>query len=172
MTTEAATAAESTAPPPTSTDTVENPTAGPDTPEERENGIPADDGEQDSRPRGRAAVYRERAQAAEARASELEQQIAGHAATIERLQRLHVDAAIERAGVKPAAVHAITDLAGLLGDDGLPDPAKITEAVNTAKETLGIQRPTVNRQMGMRSGAGVSPPRKDNWAAAFAPRDE
>ncbi|ORV90668.1 hypothetical protein AWC11_12045 [Mycobacterium interjectum] len=129
--------------------------------------IPADEGQ----PSGRSAKYRERAQAAETRAAELEQQITDYTATIERLQRLHVDQAITAAGVKPAAVHAVTDLADLLGDDGLPDSAKIAAAVKTARDRLGIQPPTFSRQTGMRSGAGAPQPKKDGFAAAFAPRE-
>lgn len=100
--------------------------------------------------------------------------IAGQTATIERLQRLHVDAAITTAGMKPAAVHAITALTELLGDDGLPDAEKVAAAVGQARDRLGIPKPDPLREYrlsGLRSGAGEAPPRRDNWTAAFTPGD-
>jgi len=104
-----------------------------------------------------------------------EQQIAGQTATIERLQRLHVDAAITAAGVKPAAVYAVTGLGDLLGDDGLPDLGRIKAAVETARAELGIEKPNPfreHRRNGLQSGAGVSPPARDGWAAAFSPKPD
>lgn len=104
-----------------------------------------------------------------------EQQIAGQTATIERLQRLHVDAAITAAGVKPAAVHALTELADLVGEDGLPDADKITAAVAKARDELGITKPNPireHRRNGLQSGAGVQPPARDGWAAAFGPQPD
>lgn len=102
-----------------------------------------------------------------------EQQVTDLTETVERLQRLHVDAAITAAGVKPAAVHAVTNLADLLAEDGTPDAAKIAAAVRAARDQLGIPYPTTDgmRQTGMRSGTGFSPPRKDGWSSAFGPRD-
>lgn len=161
---------------PTSTDAAENPAAGMETPGDAENGSqPENDDAGEGEPKGRAAQYRKRAQDAEARAAQLEEQITGHAATIERLQRLHVDRAITETGLKPAAVYAIAGLADLLGDDGLPDPAKITAAVTAARDQLGAapKAAAVQRQRGLVSGASGYPagPKPNGWAGAFAPRD-
>jgi hypothetical protein len=167
---------EAAVPPSSSTETAETPTAGTE-PGERENGSQGDNEHQDdgaAEPRGRSAAYRKRAQEAEQAREAAEARVSELAGQLEQLQRAQVEQAATAAGIKPAALWAVSDLAGLLDDAGLPDPSKINAAVKAAREQLGIQRPTTAefRQRGMLSGAGVSPPRKDNWAAAFGPRDE
>lgn len=172
------TTTEPAAPAPTSTDAAETPIAGTDTPEVAENGAEGENdggGDDSAEPRGRAARYRDRAQAAEAKVAEVEAQSAELAATIERLQRLHVETAVAAAGVKPGAVFAVSELADLLDEDGLPDAAKIDAAIDAAREQLGVRRreQPMHRQLGMRSGAAGHPqPKRDGWAAAFARRDE
>jgi hypothetical protein len=168
------TATEAAAPDTSATDTDETLPAGAGTPGEAENGSQAETegGEGDSEARGRSGQYRRRAQEAEARVAEVEAQSTEHVATIERLQRLHVEQAITTAGIKPAAVFAVAALADLLGDDGLPDADKVTAAVATAREQLGIERHATVRQLGMRSGAGAPPPKRDGYVAAFGPRNE
>lgn len=105
--------------------------------------------------------------------TELEAQSADHVATIERLQRLHVEQAVAATGVKPAAVFAVAELADLLDDTGLPDADKVTAAVEAAREQLGVGRAAPpSRQFGMRSGAGTPPPKRDGWVGAFAPSSE
>lgn len=177
MTDTATTDTEPAAPAPTSTDAAENPAAGTDTPGEAENGAEDENGssgDDSAEPRGRAAQYRKRAQDAEARVAEVEAEAAEHVATIGRLQKLHVEQMAAAAGVKPAAVFAVAELAALLAEDGLPDPEKIAAAIDTAQEQLGVARyqPPIQRQLGMRSGAGVPQPKRDGWAGAFAPRDD
>ncbi|MGH3265310.1 MAG: hypothetical protein ACRDNS_25320, partial [Trebonia sp.] len=112
-------------------------------------------------------------QAAEARVTEVEQARDELAGTVERLQRLYVEQAVTRAGVKPAAVFAVAELADLLGDDGLPDEAKVAAAVAAAREQLGVARPNLAafRERGLLSGAGVPAPKRDSFTAAFGPRD-
>ncbi len=169
------TATEPTTPAPTATDADENPTVGTDTPEEAQNGAEGENGggaDDDGEPRGRAGRYRERAQAAEARVAEMETQAGELTATVERLQRLHVEQVINAAGVKPAAVFAVAELADLIDDAGLPDTAKVQKAIGAAREQLGVPAPGIVRQQELRSGAGASPPRKNGWASAFAPRDD
>lgn len=169
---------EPAAPAATSTDAADNPATGTDTPGEAENGSqPESDpsGDDDAEPRGRAAQYRKRAQDAEAKVAEVEAHSAELAATIERLQRIHVEQAIAETGLKPAAVYAVAQLGDLVGDDGLPDQSKLEAAVKAAKEQLGAAPPPplLRREMGMRSGAAGHPqPKKDGWAAAFARRDD
>ncbi|CPR12432.1 hypothetical protein BN971_03731 [Mycobacterium bohemicum DSM 44277] len=120
----------------------------------------------DDRPGRREARYRKRAQEAEAQRDAL-------SATVERLQRRQVEQVITAAGLKPAAVFAVAELKDLLAEDGTPDPSKLDAAVRTARDQLGITRPIVQRQMGMRSGASGHPqPKRNGWTKAFSPRDE
>lgn len=167
---------EPAAPAPTATDADEIPTTGTDTPEEGEYGSqPENDGTGEVEPKGRAAGYRKRAQDAEAKVAEVEAHSAELTATIEQLQRLHVENAVTAAGVKPGAVFAVAELADLLDEAGLPDAAKIEAAIDAAREQLGVRRHEhpLQRQLGMRSGASGHPqPKKDGWAAAFARRDD
>jgi hypothetical protein len=141
-----------------------------------QNAVPGDDNQEDggAEPRGRAAAYRKRAQEAEAAREAAEARAGELAGQLQQLQRAQVEQAATAAGIKPAALFAVADLAGLLDDAGLPDPAKINAAVKAAREQLGIKPPTTAefRRRGMLSGAGVPPPRKDGWAAAFARRDQ
>lgn len=164
---------EPTAAAPTSTDADKNPTAGTDTSGDAENGAEAEnDG---AEPRGRAAQYRRRAQDAEAARDEALQQVTEHVAVIERLQQRLVERVVAEAGVKVAAVLAVSPLVDLLDDDGLPDIDKINTAIDAARDQLGVRRHEhpIQRQLGMRSGASGHPqPRKDGWAAAFARRDD
>jgi hypothetical protein len=156
------------------TDSDEQPAAGAGTPEDREDSAEGENGgdEGDSAPRGRVAAARQRAQEAEAARDAAEARATDLAGTVKLLQRLHVEQAVTAAGVKPAAVFAVAELADLIDDTGLPDADKVKAAVATAREQLGVSRPVVERQMGMRSGAGVAPPKRDGWAAAFGPRSE
>ncbi|OBH20785.1 hypothetical protein [Mycolicibacter sinensis] len=122
--------------------------------------------------RGRAAGYRQRAQEAETALEEargevtrLREQVAGY-------RRSAVEAAITATGLKPAAVLAVADLDSLIGDDGQPNQQAIAAAVVKARDELGVQRPTIHRQVGMRSGASApEQPRRDPWSAAFGPAD-
>ncbi|MGH3969539.1 MAG: hypothetical protein ACRDTV_15840 [Mycobacterium sp.] len=179
----------------TNTTTAENtgpdePLAGPqtepatpdtaDTPKVSDTAIQRQDdadgsGDNDTEPRGRAAKYRQRAQESEAARDAAEQKATGLAGTIERLQRLHVEQAITAAGIKPAALWAVAELADLVDDDGLPDDAKIAAATKTARDQLGIKPPNLAglRERGqLLSGAGAPQPRRDGWSAAFGRRDE
>jgi hypothetical protein len=170
------TTTEGAVPDASATDADETPAAGTGTPGEAENGAEAENDSADSdsdEPRGRAGQYRKRAQDAETARDAAEARATDLAANVERLQRLHVEQAVAQTGIKPAAVFAVAELADLLGDDGLPDADKVTAAVATARDQLGINLIAApQRQIGMRSGAGTPPPKKDSWASAFAPRDE
>lgn len=124
-------------------------------------------------PGRRAAQYRERAQAAEARVAELETGHAGQAAVIESLQRRLVEVEAQRVGVKAEALLAVLPLSDMLGDDGLPSAEKLAEAVALAKTTLGVRpTPGVVRKMGLTDGASGPPqPPRDGWTEAFGRRD-
>ncbi|MBI2696153.1 hypothetical protein [Mycobacterium nebraskense] len=170
------TATESAVPAPTSTDAAETPAVGTDTPGEAESGSQGENGEASEEPKGRAAQYRKRAQDAEAKVAEVEAQSAELAATVERLQRLHVEQSIAATGLKPAAVFAVAQLSELIGEDGLPDKSKLDAAVHAAQEQLGAapKPAAVQRQRGMVSGASGYPagPKSNGWAAAFSPPDD
>jgi hypothetical protein len=141
------------------------------TAEGRDDGVQPQDGteadDDDTEPTGRAARYRQRAKDAEERADQL-------AATVERLQRNAIDAAIGKTGLQPAAVWAVSELADLLDDDGTPDSGKITAAADKARQQLGIPKTSVAhlRNNQLRSGAGLPAPQRDGWADAFGPKDQ
>ncbi|BBZ38574.1 hypothetical protein [Mycobacterium conspicuum] len=172
-----ATDTQDAAPAPTSTDTAETPTAGTEPQGLTENGSQpeSDTTEQEGEPKGRAANYRKRAQDAEAKVAEVEAQSAELTATVERLQRLHVEQVVTATGLKPAAVFAVAELADLLDEQGLPDHDKITAAITAAQEQLGAARrpEAVRRERQLLSGAGAPPtgPKPNAWAGAFGPRD-
>jgi len=99
-------------------------------------------------------------------------------ATVAHLQRQAADKAITAAGLKPAAVWAVAELADVLDDQGGLDDRKLAAAVKKAGEQLGVQppKPKTPPRPGvgaLRSGTGG--PRSDGrptgFAAAFAPQN-
>lgn len=110
--------------------------------------------------RDRVRAAEDRAQAAEAARTALQQQAA--------------DEAIEAAGLKPAAVWHDSKLADVLADDGTIDRAKLTAAMKTAMRTLDVipRRPVPRPGAGapLRSGAGVPLEKPNTWVNAFGPR--
>jgi hypothetical protein len=106
--------------------------------------------------RRESAGYRERATTAET--------------TVAALQQQHAERLIDAAGVKPAAVFALTTITDLLADDGTVDPEKVTAAVTRARQELGVTgRPQPLRpQGGLTSGTGA-PKVQKGWQSAFAP---
>ncbi|TXI56485.1 hypothetical protein [Mycolicibacter arupensis] len=106
--------------------------------------------------RKESAGYRERATTAEN--------------TVAALQQQHAERLIDAAGVKPAAVFALTTITDLLADDGTVDPEKVTAAVTRARQELGVTgRPQPLRpQGGLTSGTGA-PKVQKGWQSAFAP---
>lgn len=107
--------------------------------------------------RKESAGYRERATTAET--------------TVAALQQQHAERLIDAAGVKPAAVFAVAELADLLADDGTVDTEKVAEAVTRAKRELGVTgRPQpLGKRGGLSSGTGAPQSRPNNWQSAFAP---
>lgn len=154
----------------------ENPAPDP-TPDSRENAgdestQSQDDADDDAGGKGR--VSREAAKW-RTKFRDAETTIAGQRETIAQLREMHVNAAITAAGVKPAAVYAVTPAGELLDDNGLPDPVKISTAIAKARDELGITKPNPLREHrvnGLQSGAGLSPPARDGWAAAFGPKPD
>lgn len=127
-----------------------------------------------------AARYRKRLRAAEAEhekaIGELTTERDQLAEQLTAIRRNQIDNHTVELGIKPEALWASgAKVEDLLGDDGVPDVAKITAAVNTARTTLGILHPS-HPQLGSRSGSGASATgehRQASWAAALnSPRRE
>ncbi|WP_024443359.1 hypothetical protein [Mycobacterium sp. UM_WGJ] len=122
----------------------------------------ADDAQEFSRSyveklRRESAGYRERATTAEAAVAALQQQ--------------HAERLIDAAGVKPAAVFAVTELADLIADDGTVDAEKVNAAVTRARQELGVTgrpQPLLSRG-GLTSGTGAPQSTPNRWQSAFAP---
>jgi len=122
----------------------------------------ADDAQEFSRTyveklRRESAGYRERATTAEAAVAALQQQ--------------HAERLIDAAGVKPAAVFAVTELADLLAEDGTVDAEKVTAAITRARQELGVTgrpQPLLPRG-GLTSGTGAPQSTPNRWQSAFAP---
>lgn len=99
-------------------------------------------------------------------------------ATVAHLQRQAADKAITAAGLKPAAVWAVAELADVLDNQGGLDDRKLAAAVKKAGEQLGVQppKPKTPPRPGvgaLRSGTGGphSDGRPSGFAAAFAPQN-
>lgn len=111
--------------------------------------------------RKESASYRDRAKTAEDRLS--------------AMQRQSVARQITAAGMHPEAVWAVAQLDDLLADDGTIDAAKVSRAMATARQTLGIQQRRVFPGMGeLNSGAtgfrDYTP--GPGFASAFGPREK
>lgn len=145
------TTTETTAVEPDSTTVDETAGQGTETTETAETGAQADSGVEDQDDAhdagdqdddagdgsGReAAKYRRRLRAAEAERDALK-------GTVEAMQRAEVERLATADGLKPAALWAGAELAGLLGDDGTVDGAKVAAAIGAAREQLGIPVPPV-----------------------------
>lgn len=92
---------------------------------------PDNDTEQDSS-NAEAAKWRKRLRETEAERDELREQV-------EALQRQQVEAIVTAAGLKPAAVWKVAELDALLGDDGAVSAEAVTQAVEQARDELGVQ---------------------------------
>ncbi|MGV0777723.1 hypothetical protein [Mycolicibacter kumamotonensis] len=121
-----------------------------------------DDDQDDGSRSNREKRYRLRLRDAERERDELRD-------TLTRTRQAIVDTAVQAVGLDPrllaAAGHTLDTL---VGDDGLIDPAKLSEAVTvTAREfriTPKGRPPQPNRQQGTGSG---QPPAKSSWADAI-----
>lgn len=122
----------------------------------------ADDAQEFSRSyveklRKESAGYRERATTAEA--------------TVAALQQQHAERLIDAAGVKPAAVFAVAELADLLADDGTVCAEKVNAAITRARQELGVTgRPQgLGKRGTLESGSGAPKSTPNSWKSAFAP---
>lgn len=92
---------------------------------------PADTPETEASENHEAARWRTRLRDTEAERDQL-------AGTVEALQRSQAEHLIAGHRIEPAAVFAVTELPDLLDDTGCVDPGKVSAAVHTARQTLGI----------------------------------
>lgn len=120
---------------------------------------PADAGDDEPRPGAEAARYRRRLR-------ETEKQRDTLAARVEALQRQQVEALLARERMTPKALWATTELADLVGDDGLVDPALVKQAAQAARAELGI---TSGLHVPA-EGKIPPPPPGDRFTAAFKPK--
>lgn len=115
-----------------------------------------------------AAKYRRRLREAENERDQL-------AGRVEALQRAEVDRLAKADGMRPAALWASgTELAGLLDDDGTVDAAKVTAAIEGAREQLGIPKPPVGPRVpreGRSLGRPPKPSGKEAMVATVMGRD-
>lgn len=87
---------------------------------------------------------------------------------IEAMQRAEVERLTTDAGIKPAALWASgADLSALLTEEGTVDPAKVTEAVGTARDALGIVDQRVSRNHVRREGYTPNASPGNTWVDAF-----
>ncbi|OBG79044.1 hypothetical protein A9X05_21360 [Mycobacterium sp. E3298] len=103
---------------------------------------------------------------------ETEQQRDALAAQLDVMRRQQVGAIVTSMGLKEAAVWAAgTQVGDLLDDSGAVDTAKVRQAVEAARNTLGIAKPS-RPVGGFKSGVLQSQPPRNDWRAAFAPKRE
>ncbi|MCV7150531.1 hypothetical protein [Mycolicibacterium pyrenivorans] len=88
---------------------------------------------------------------------------------VEALQRAHAERLLDKLGLAPKALWAVTELADVLDEAGVPDEGKVEDAAAVARQQLGISRAPA----GFRSGASrvAEEPRPNQWRSAFAPPD-
>lgn len=110
-----------------------------------------------------AAKFRKRLRETEAERDRLRDQVTA-------LQRQQIEARVASAGVRPAALWAVTQLADLLTEDGAIDDTKIDTAVQTARDQLGVPvigKGTVVPGVGnVPNLANLKP--TDDWRNAFS----
>lgn len=100
--------------------------------EDQDDGAADDDGDGPGR---EAAKYRRRLRSAEAERDRL-------AGQVESLQRAAVERLATADKLRPAALWASgAELADLLGDDGTVDTSKVSDAIEAARQQLGIPTP-------------------------------
>lgn len=113
----------------------------------------------DETPNREAAKYRVRVRA-------LETENVALAAQIEVLQRAQVGALVTGAGMKADAVWKTSELSSMLDEFGVVDPAKVSAAVQFARDTLGITRHDGLRHVP--EGGNPSSPGGSSFTNAFA----
>ncbi len=119
-----------------------------------------DQGDAGDGPGREAAKYRRRLREAETERDRLAEQVVS-------LQRAEVERLAMAGDLRPAALWASgAELAGLLGDDGTVDAAKVTAAIEAAREQLGIPKPPVGPRV-PREGRSLGRPPKPSGKEAM-----
>lgn len=122
--------------------------------------------QQNESPNAEAARWRKKLREAEADRDRLAEQV-------EALQRQQIEALVTAAGVKPAAVWAISSLDALVNDDGTVSAEAVTQAIDTARDQLGVtplgKGGAPIPGIGNRPTTAPKSPR-DRFAEAFAPK--
>lgn len=88
---------------------------------------------------------------------------------LEAMQRQHVEAITERAGIKPAALWATVQLADLIAEDGTVHADTVKRAVDTARDTLGIRVGLYVPAEGQTPADPGKPNARQQWDNAFRP---
>ncbi len=90
---------------------------------------------------------------------------------VETMQRDQVDGMAAAAGVKPQAIWAVTDLDGLLDpESGVVDAALVSAAMESARETLGVQPVGKGSVVpGIGAQPTYTPSPQDEFTDAFRP---
>jgi hypothetical protein len=141
-------------PDPQQTDTADDP------------GTESTEPDADAQQGAEAARYRRRLRQTETERDDL-------ARRVEALQRQQIEALLAQEHVTPQALWATTQLADLVGDDGLVDPELVSAAASAAREELGItEQPKRTGMAGLHSGTMRPPPSIDRWVDAFTPAKE
>lgn len=117
--------------------------------------------DEESQPGAEAARYRRRLRDAEKERDAL-------AVRVEALQRQQVEALLARERMTPKALWATTELADVVGDDGLVDPVKVKQAAQAARDELGI----TSGLYVPAEGKIPPPPTGDRFTAAFKPKHQ
>ena len=133
--------------------------------DEHQEAIPEDDsGEDDEKAmNAEAAKWRRKLR-------DTQSELKAVTAQLDAVQRQQAEALIAASGVKPQAVWAVTELAGVLDDDGSVSAEKVSEAVAAAREKFGIAKLSKGNVV---PGVGNQPagnPRVDRWQQAFSPK--
>jgi hypothetical protein len=107
---------------------------------EAEQAVAGDDQADDDsgNPNAEAAKWRHRFRDEQNGHKETRTALESMTARVESLQRQHVEALLDAAKVKPAALWATTELAHLVAEDGTVDPKAVKTAIDAARKTLGI----------------------------------
>lgn len=127
---------------------------------------PEGTGDEQESPNAEAAKWRKKLRKAEAERDQLAEQV-------EALQRQQIEALVTGAGVKPAALWAISSLDALVNDDGTVSAEAVTQAIDTARDQLGVtplgKGGAPIPGIGNRPTTAPKSPR-DRFAEAFAPK--
>lgn len=111
---------------------------------------------------------RKRAQQAEAERDELAAERDRLTEVVANLQRAQVVSLLT--DLKPEALWASgVELSDLLGEDGTVDQKRVSEAVEAAREQLGIPKPAKGNYIPNIGNQPDLRPAVDSWASAFGP---